>query len=202
MRSGCRTPPAQRPFGPFPGGDQHAEGAGDGNWVGQRYNQSHNPKYFWAGKKLVIELKIKSNGETTGGTGTATNAATSGVYIQNDDGSYTCINNYAIPHTTLSTTIKISKTGLRSGESATFEIMKIRPKGWDESKTLAENVANIEYNIIGQPLPNSVEYTGPETGSDLYKKMGWSSFSKVILTNKSDVNGAEVIKTMLGLDPY
>lgn len=183
--------------------DDTSEGAGDGNWVGQRFNNNHSPKYFWAGKKLIIELKIKANGEATGGTGSATNASTSGVYVYNSEtGEYTCINNYDIPHTTLSTTIKIKKTGLRSGESATFEIMKIRPKGWDETKTLEENIANIQYNIIGKPLPNSVEYTGPEEGSDLYKKRGWSSFSKVILTNKSNTNGQEVIKTLRGLDPY
>lgn len=183
--------------------DDTTEGAGDGNWVGQRFNNNHSPKYFWAGKKLIIELKIKADGEATGGTGSATNASTSGVYVYNSEtGEYTCINNYDIPHTTLSTTIKIKKTGLRSGESATFEIMKIRPKGWDETKTLEENIANIQYNIIGKPLPNSVEYTGPEEGSDLYKKRGWSSFSKVILTNKSNTNGQEVIKTLRGLDPY
>lgn len=184
--------------------DDTSEGAGDGNWVGQRFNQSHNPKYFWAGKKLIIELKIKANGEATGGTGTATNESTSGVYIKNEDGTYTPINHYDVPHTTLTTTIKIKKTGLRIGESATFEIMKIRPKGWDESKTLEENIANIEYNIIGKPLPNSQEYTGTEelTGSDLYKKMGWSSFSKVILTNKSETNGGEVVKILRALDPY
>ena len=185
--------------------DDTSEGAGDGNWVGQRFNRNHNPQYFWAGKKLIIEIKIKANGDATGGAGTPTNEATSGVWVKNaETGDYECINNYAIPHTTLSTTIKIKKTGLRSGESATFEIMKIRPKGWDDTKTLEENVANIEYNIIGQPLPNSHEYTGSETleGSDLYKKMGWSSFSKVILTNKSKTNGAEVIKVMRGLDPY
>ncbi len=184
--------------------DDTSEGAGDGNWVGQRFNQSHNPQYFWAGKKLIIELKIKANGEATGGTGTATNESTSGVYIKNEDGTYTPINHYDVPHTTLTTTIKIKKTGLRIGESATFEIMKIRPKGWDESKTLEENVANIEYNIIGKPLPNSQEYTGTEelTGSDLYKKMGWSSFSKVVLTNKSETNGGEVVKILRALDPY
>ena len=124
------------------------------------------------------------------------------MYLKNEDGTYTCINNYAIPHTTLSTTIKIKKTGLRSGESATFEIMKIRPMGWVEGKPLEENIANIQYNIIGQPLPNTNDYTGgSETGSDLYKKMGWQSFSKVILTNKG-ANGAEVVKTLRGLDPY
>ena len=182
--------------------DDTSEGAGDGNWVGQRYDPSRNPPYFWAGKKLIIEIKIRANGDATGGTGTPTNTETSGVYVYNPDtGAYTCVNHYDIPHTTLTTTIKISKTGLRSGESATFEIMKIRPKGWDETKTVDENVANIQYDIAGRPLPNSTSYTGPETGSDLYKKMGWSSFSKVILTNKG-ANGAEVIKTMRGLDPY
>ena len=177
------------------------EGAGDGNWVGQRFNSSHNPRYFWAGKKLIIEIQIRANGDATGGAGTPTNAETSGVYVMDSDGNYSCVNHYDIPHTTLSTTIKISKIGLRSGESATFEIMKIRPKGWDDTKTLEENVANIQYDIAGRPLPNSTIYTGTETGSDLYKKMGWSSFSKVILTNKG-ANGAEVIKTMRGLDPY
>ena len=182
--------------------DDTNEGDGDGNWVGVRLK---NNRYFWAGKKLIIEFKVKADPEATGGE-TLTNTGKSGVYIKNEDGTYDCINYYEQPHQTLTVNIKIRKTGLRHGESATFELMKIRPKGWDESKTVAENIENIEYNFIGKPIPGTKETTLPKptTGSDwsdYYKDMGWESFKKVILTNKG-ANGAEVVKDVLVLDPY
>ena len=181
--------------------DDTSEGAGDGNWVGQRYKDG---KWTWAGKKLIIEFKVKANSEATGGE-TQTNTGNSGVYLLNDDGkTYTCINNYEQPHTTLTVNIKIRKTGLRHGESATFELMRIRPKGWDETKTVEENKENIEYNIIGKPIPGTIPYNGsadqPDQ-SDYYEKMGWVGFKKIILTNKGK-DGAEVVKEVLVLDPY
>ena len=188
----------------FSKNDTH-QGDGDGNWVGQRFSTSHTPNYFWAGKKLVIKLSIKANGEATGGTGTATNASTSGVYLKNEDGTFTRINQFDQPHTTLTTTLKIKKKGLRSGQSATFEIMKMRPKGWSATATEEQNLKNIEYNIIGKPIPNQHDPEGSVeglTGSDLYKKMGWEPFSKVVITNKSSVDGAEVTKVLRALDPY
>ena len=153
-------------------------GAGDGNWVGQRYNTTQG--YFWAGKKLVIKLKIKSNAEATGGAGTATNASTSGVYkYDKETGEYTCINNYNVPHTTLSVNIKIRKTGLRHGESATFEILMIRPKGYNpDGETDKEKTANLVYNVIGKPVPDTHQYDGEAQepdGSDLYEGMGWGA---------------------------
>ena len=182
--------------------DDSSEGAGDGNWVGPRYK---NGKYTFAGKKLIIEFTVKADPEATGGE-TLTNTENSGVYVQDKDGNYTCINNYEQPHKTLTVNIKIRKTGLRHGESATFELMRIRPKGWDETKTVAENKENIEYNIIGKPIPGTTETTLPKPTtasdwSDYYKDMGWKSFKKVILTNKGE-NGAEVVKEVLVLDPY
>ena len=182
--------------------DDSSEGAGDGNWVGPRYK---NGKYTFAGKKLIIEFTVKADPEATGGE-TLTNTENSGVYVQDKDGNYNCINYYEQPHKTLTVNIKIRKTGLRHGESATFELMRIRPKGWDETKTVAENKENIEYNIIGKPIPGTKETTLPKptTGSDwsdYYRDMGWVSFKKVILTNKGD-DGAEVVKEVLVLDPY
>ena len=47
-----------------------------GNWVGWRTGNSN-----CAGKKLVIEFKIEANPNATGGEGTNTNAAGSGVYV-------------------------------------------------------------------------------------------------------------------------
>ena len=42
--------------------------------------------------------------------------------------------------------IKISKTGLRHGESATFEIKRSVPKTDDKG--------NIMYNALGKPVPD------------------------------------------------
>lgn len=183
--------------------DDTTEGQGDGNWVGPRYK---NSKYTFAGKKLIIEFTVKADPEATGGE-TLTNTEKSGVYVLNDDGeTYTCINYYEQPHKTLTVNIKIRKTGLRHGESATFELMRIRPKNWDDNKTVAENIENIEYNIIGKPIPGTTETTLPEPTtaadwSEYYESMGWDGFKKVILTNKG-ADGAEVVKDVLVLDPY
>ena len=174
---------------------------GYGNWVGPRYA---NGNWIWAGKKLIITFKVKADGEATGGE-SLTNTGKSGVYVQNEDGkTYTPINYYEQPHTTLSVNIKIRKTGLRSGESATFELMRIRPKGYDPTgATRAARIANIEYNLIGKPKPDTHAYNGsaqePDM-SDYYEGMGWNGFKKVILTNKG-ADGAEVIKEIYALDP-
>ena len=180
--------------------DDTTEGQGDGNWVGPRYK---NGEWTWAGKKLIITFKVKADPEATGGE-SLTNTGKSGVYVQGEDGKYTCVNYYEQPHKTLTVNIKIRKTGLRHGESATFELMRIRPKNWDETKTLEENKANIEYNIIGKPIPGTHPYSGtaqqPDQ-SDYYEGMGWEGFKKVILTNKGN-DGAVVEKDVLVLDPY
>ena len=178
-----------------------SEGAGDGNWVGPRFK---NNRWFWAGKKLIITFKVKADPEATGGE-SLTNTGKSGVYVQNEDGTYTCVNSYEQPHTTLSVNIKIRKTGLRHGESATFELMRIRPKGYNpDGATLKDKVANLEYNLIGKPVPDTHPYEGTATQpdmSDYYEGMGWEGFKKVILTNKG-ADGAEVVKDVLALDPY
>lgn len=182
--------------------DDTNEGDGDGNWVGVRFK---NNRYFWAGKKLIITFKVKADSEATGGE-SLTNTENSGVYVYNEeDGTYTCVNSYEQPHTTLSVNIKIRKTGLRHGESATFELMRIRPKGYDpDGATLKDKVANLEYNLIGKPVPDTHAYSGSSTQpdmSDYYEGMGWQGFKKVILTNKGD-DGDEVVKIILALDPY
>ena len=156
----------------------------DENWVGPR---TDNGISSYSGKKLVIEFKILANEGATGGVGTNTNTSASGVYVYDETtGTYSCINNYEIPHTTLPVNIRIKKSGLRSGESATFEIQRIRPKGYPD---------NIQYNqVTGKPLPDEDWEADPEEG-------GWETFSKVVVTNKSEVNGAAVIKSLLALDP-
>lgn len=175
-----------------------------GNWVGPRYK---NGNWIWAGKKVIITFKVKADPEATGGE-SQTNTGNSGVWVQNEDGTYTCINNYEEPHTTLTVNIKIRKTGLRIGESATFELMRIRPKGYNpDGATLKDRVANLEYNLIGKPKPDThdPDPTLSPTDADpskYYESMGWKSFKKVILTNLSDTNGKEVIKDVLALDPY
>lgn len=181
--------------------DDTSEGAGDGNWVGPRFK---NDRWFWAGKKLIITFKVKADSESTGGE-TLTNTEKSGVYVQDKDGNYSCVNYYEQPHKTLTVNIKIRKTGLRHGDSATFELMRIRPKGYNpDGATLKDKIANLEYNLIGKPIPDTHPYSGPSTQpdmSDYYEGMGWQGFKKVILTNKGE-DGAEVVKAILALDPY
>lgn len=182
--------------------DDTSTGSGDGNWVGERVPDPLDPsKNFWAGKKLVIEFKIIANEAATGGVGTATNTSDSGVYVLNKEtGQLEKINTFDIPHENLPVNITIRKDGLRIGESATFEIMRIRPKGWNkDGATIEEKMANVEYNIINKPLP----YTDNLATEDKEGKgeTGWWTFTKVILTNTTDTNGAVVSKTLLSLDP-
>lgn len=203
-----------------------------GNWVGERYRSKTDK--FWAGKKLIIEFKVKANDEATGGDGTATNHPDSGVYIQefNEDGSpkldedgnpiYKRVNQFDVPHTPLPVLIKIQKDGLRTGESATFQLFRARPKGWnDEGETLEEKMANVEYNAIGKPLPDLHDFDpierdengdpkldangnpkqlDPDDPMDYLEGIGWDDWSKVILTNKG-ADKAGVLKTLYGLDP-
>ena len=189
-----------------------------GNWVGERYT-SGTDKY-WAGKKLIIEFKVQANGEATGGDGTATNHPDSGVYVQefeddgvtpklDEDGNpiYRRVNQYDVPHTPLPILIKIQKDGLRTGESATFQLFRARPKGWnDEGATLEEKMANVEYNAIGKPLPELHDFDSQggkldqNDPMDYLEGIGWDDWSKVVLTNKGADN-ASVLKTLYGLDP-
>lgn len=162
--------------------DDVPKNSGNGNWVGPRYI---NGQYVDKGRKLRIQFKIKSITGATGGDGTNTNDPASGVYVKDAQGNYVCLNSFDMPHTDLPVIIVIKKTGLKHGESATFEIERCRPLHWDESKTLEENKAAMEYNAIGKPKPNG----------------NWEDWSKVILTNKGD-DRVEVTKTMMALDPH
>ena len=182
--------------------DDTSTGAGNGNWVGERVPDPLDPsKNFWAGKKLVIEFKIIANEAATGGVGSATNTSDSGVYVLNPEtGQLEKVNTFDVPHENLPVNITIKKDGLRIGESATFEIMRIRPKGWNkDGATIEEKMANVEYNIINKPLP----YTDNLQTEDKEGKgeTGWWTFTKVILTNTTETNGAVVSKTLLSLDP-
>ena len=189
-----------------------------GNWVGERYT-SGTDKY-WAGKKLIIVFKVQANGEATGGDGTATNHPDSGIYVQefeddgvtpklDEDGNpiYHRVNQYDVPHTPLPVLIKIQKDGLRTGESATFQLFRARPKGWnDEGTTLEEKMANVEYNAIGKPLPDLHDFDSQggkldqNDPMDYLEGIGWDDWSKVILTNKG-ADKASVLKTLYALDP-
>lgn len=159
--------------------------ANAGNFVGIRYKSK--TETFWAGKKLVIEFKVLANSEATGGDGSATNHPDSGVYVYNEETkTYTAINHYPMPHTDLPLLIKITKDGLRHGESATFEIHMAEPLV-DTLKT-ADNRDSlvIRYNAIGKPMPN---------------ESTWGNWSKVILTNKG-ADGDPVTKVLRALDPH
>ena len=150
--------------------------ANAGNWVGERYKSK--TETFWAGKKLVIEFKVLANSEATGGEGTNTNHPDSGVYLYDEEtGTYSPVNKYPVPHTTLPLIIKITKTGLRHGESATFEIHRCEPLVID---------GEVQYNALGKPRP--------DTSTD-------KNWSKVILTNKGN-DGAPVTKILMALDPH
>ena len=195
-----------------------------GNWVGERYTSGD--QMYWAGKKLIIEFKVQANGEATGGDGSATNHPDSGIYIQrlDDEGNpvkdeqgniiYDRVNQYDVPHTPLPILIKIQKDGLRTGESATFQVFRARPKGWnDQGATLEEKMKNVEYNAIGKPLPDLHDFVAeivrPDGTTktldendpmDYLEGIGWDDWSKVVLTNKGADN-ASVLKTLYGLDP-
>ena len=180
------------------------EGAGDGNWVGIRYDNSTSPATpYYAGRKLVISFKVKEVDGATGGIGTAPNTAESGVYVKKEDGTYENVNPYEVPHTTLPVTIKITKNGLRHGESATFQIFKIAPKRDTlVSVTGLRDSVVMRYNPIGKPLPNEKEYA-PQPGDDAHDILegkGWEKWSKVILTNKGADKEA-VTKILISLDP-
>lgn len=162
--------------------DDTPKNSGNGNWVGPRYIGG---QYVDKGRKLQIQFNIKSISGATGGDGTNTNDPTSGVYVKDAQGNYVCLNNYDMPHADLPVILVIKKTGLKHGESATFEIERCRPLHWDESKTLEENKAAMEYNAIGKPKPDG----------------NWDDWSKVILTNKGE-DRAEVTKTLMALDPH
>ena len=147
----------------------------DGNWVGWR-----GDGVDCAGKELVIEFEIEAQDGVTGGDGTNTNTASSGVYVPvyNEDGSfagYSSVNSYPYPQTDLPINIVIVKKGLRRGESATIQIYYA-----------PVDKSNYDLNT-GKPVPNLTN--------------GWKNFSKVILTNTTDQDGADVTKTLLCLDP-
>ena len=160
-----------------------------GNWVGKRFS-GPNTQGYYAGKKLVIEFKIKANGDATGGEGTNSNHPDSGVYvvvrdpetgepIYGPDGEkqYTKVVSYPVPNTTLPLIIKITKDGLKHGESATFEIHRFEP--------LKNADGSYQVNALGKPMP------------DRSTEKNWS---KVILTNKHE-DGAAVTKILYALDP-
>ena len=187
----------------------------DDNWVGLRYPTGSTTGVY-AGKKLVIEFKVRANGDATGGTGAATNTSDSGVYIRTADGEYVNVNHYEIPHTNLPLQISIKKDGLRAGESATFEIMRTKPlQKRDSSDNLLYYAVDSNgkptsvqtttvtaypiwvYNALGKPEP---DLNWKEDPTDANEDPGWHSWSKVIVTNKSGVNGQTVYKTLKALD--
>ncbi len=213
-----------------------------GNWVGERYSDATTK--FWAGKKLIISFRIKANDEATGGDGTATNHPDSGIYTQqvdsegnpvfDDDGNpvYNSepLNRYDVPHTELPLLIKIKKDGLRKGESATFQLLRIKPlmevvkdKDGNVIKSKVDPTMDsvvVAYNAIGKPKPGIHDFEArpwwvdrtqpdpkpykkdldPNDPMDQLEGIGWEDWSKVILTNKTGDN-AFVEKDLYGLDP-
>ena len=163
------------------------EYSGDDNWVGWRDENT------CAGKELVIEFKIEANPNATGGDGTNTNTADSGVYVPqfDDEGNitgYSNVNKYDVPHKDIPINLVIKKNGLRHGESATIQIYMSHQK----------NVGGkIQYHeTTGKPLPEATLPTSPTQDPN---DLGWEDFTKVILTNLGE-DGAEVTKTLLALD--
>lgn len=170
--------------------DEHHFTVTPGNWVGKRFSGPNTTGYY-AGKKLVIEFKIKANGDATGGEGTNSNHPDSGVYVvvrdpetgepilgPDNEKQYVKVVSYPVPNTTLPLIIKITKSGLKRGESATFEIHRFEP--------LKNADGTYQVNALGKPMPNrSTE----------------KNWSKVILTNKSETDGAAVTKILYALDP-
>lgn len=145
-----------------------------GNWVGWRGDGVN-----CRGKELVIEFEIEAKDGVTGGDGTNTNAPNSGVYVPvYVDGvfqGYAPVNAYPYPQTDLPINLVIQKKGLRRGESATIQIYyaPVNKNEYDPN--------------TGKPVPDLTN--------------GWQNFSKVILTNTTDTDGATITKTLLCLDP-
>ena len=155
-----------------------------GNWVGWRSENN------CAGNELVIEFKVEADPNATGGEGTNTNTAESGVYVPifDNDGKiigYNPVNKYEVPHTDLPINLVIEKTGLRHGESATIQIYMSEQRVGDDGKIVYDETT-------GKPMPKADPAIPGKAG-------GWSNFSKVILTNLGD-DGATVTKTLLALE--
>lgn len=155
-----------------------------GNWVGWRSENN------CAGNELVIEFKVEADPNATGGEGTNTNTAESGVYVPifDDEGNiigYNPVNKYEVPHTDLPINLVIEKTGLRHGESATIQIYLSEQRVDDNGKIVYDEVT-------GKPMPKADPAVPGKAG-------GWSNFSKVILTNLGE-DGETVTKTLLALE--
>lgn len=156
----------------------------NGNWVGMR----DNGKYY--GKELVIEIPIKVKSGVTGGDNTNTNmSASSGVKIAtyDEDGNFTGygdIITFPYPDADLPVNLTIIKHGLRRGESATIQIYRAPQK---------------PAYVNGKWDPDAFDKKTGKPAPDLTN--GWENFSKVILTNTTDTDGADVTKTLLCLDP-
>ena len=168
----------------------------DGNWVGLRYKQengSATTEQYYAGKKLIIEFLIYPEEEATGGS-TETNTSDSGIYVYNSETeTYDKYTAFEIPNTILSINIEIQKSGLRSGESATFEIWRANP--------MRDTDGNIVYNALGKPKPEEDSQGNILWGAPDYRSGKYNAWSKVVITNKTGTNGATVTETLKALDP-
>jgi hypothetical protein len=155
----------------------------NGNWVGWRNEND------CAGKELVIEFPVEGDPAATGGDGTNTNTAESGIYVPifDENGNitgYNRVNQYEVPHADLPVNLVIEKTGLRHGESATIQIYMSEQK--------VENGKIVYDPNTGKPAPLADPAKPGKEG-------GWKNFSKVILTNMGN-DGDTVTKTLLALD--
>lgn len=89
------------------------------NFVG-----THPGESTFFGKKLIIQFDIIPEPSNPGGiTDMKTNDAKSGIYAQGEDGEYTNVKYFNQPEVYLPY-IRITKQGLKKGESATFKITK------------------------------------------------------------------------------
>ena len=159
-----------------------------GNWVGKRYKDATHS--YYAGYKLVVKFPIFAIDNATGGNTTQTNASGSGLYVLGENG-YESVNNYEVPVVNVPINLVIKKTGLRHGQSATFEI--------ETCIMQTDNEGNIVYNEYGKPVPFVVDEDDPRYDKNDNNTPGWHNWSKVVLTNKG-ADGAEVTKTLRSLD--
>lgn len=98
------------------------------NFVGPKRNYKKEIT-GWHGKKLIIQFDIEVNPSNPGGLNMPTNEETSGIYeYKEGSDEYKVVEEYERPTVHLPY-LRITKDGLKEGESAIFHIVKVNEDG-------------------------------------------------------------------------